>query len=165
MYKIKRKGYAGRGFSMVELLIVIVIIAILTGVILMGGTSDVTAEAFSEAGKLQNSLKALRSAWLASYADNFVMVGVPASGPHGLGSDVANTLARFSDRSLAEEVAKYGDIQIKTDSAAIYIGFAGPWAPKMIKDDVKSAMKRMIANSDIKFYTQSDSDEILIRIK
>ncbi|MDL2264072.1 prepilin-type N-terminal cleavage/methylation domain-containing protein [Synergistaceae bacterium OttesenSCG-928-I11] len=170
MHKTRAAVLARRGFSLVELLIVIVIIVVLTGAILLGGVSNVTADAFAEAGKLQNSLRSLRSAWLACYSETYEMVAVPGDDTYDVASNVVRTLSRYADRGIEEEVAKYGKLRVVTEDEKIYIGFVGAW--KIGSDETKATMKRMLAQSDLKLYgadrnlfRQNSDDGILIRIR
>lgn len=167
--------FSRRGFSLVELMIVMVIIAVLAAGVLLSGSSTDTVSAYGEARKLEATLKTLRSAWLACYADTYRMPGVPGNNTYELSSDVAATLARYADRSLAEDIAAYGNIRVATSSLnaddAIYIGFVGPW--RVDSAAIKSDMKRMIAQGGLKLYAgvapgpfeASGGDEILIRIR
>ena len=159
-----------KGFSLVELLIVIVVIAVLTGAILLGGVSNVTADAFAEAGKLRGGLKSLRSAWLACYSETYEMLGVPGDEAYGAGTDVVRALSRYADRGIGEEIARYGDVRVITSDEAVYIGFAGAW--EIDSGETRAAMKRMLAQgkprlyaADLEPYRQDGDDEILIRIR
>lgn len=159
------------GFSLVELMIVMVIIAVLTGGVLLSGSSTDTVSAYGEARKLEAALKLLRSAWLSCYADTYRMPGVPGDAAYELSSDVVATLARYADRSLADDIGAYGKLRIATSSAkaddAIYIGFEGEW-----RIDMKPDVKRMLAQGGLRLYDsnlepfkESGGDEILIRIR
>lgn len=171
-------AFPRKGFSLVELIIVMVIIAALTAGVLLSGSSTDTVNAYGEARKLETALKTLRSAWLACYADTYKMPGVPGDASYDQSSEVVATLARYADRSLAEDIGTYGNIRIATATSstnaedAIYIGFVGPWDSEKIDDDLKPSVKRMIAQGDSRLYDgdlesfkENGGDEILIRIR
>jgi hypothetical protein len=59
------------------------------------------------------------------------MLGVKGPAPDGvtLTGNLAVDLGTYSDRSLAEEAARYGNISVSADVATgkISVGFLGPW--------------------------------------
>ena len=95
-----RKG----GFTLVELLIVIMIIAILAGMMLLA-TGSATDNA--EATKVINDLRGAKSASLLYYADhNQWPVGTG-------GGTVTTSLERYMDRSF--DAAKYGTLSVTAE--------------------------------------------------
>lgn len=171
------RGHGGarrsRAFSLVELLIVMSIIVIISGAIALGGLSNGTVDGFAEASRLGSSLRSLRSAWLACYAESYYTALRFPDGGRGTfqhDSKPALELARFCDRALDEDTARYGDILIVADDDSLYIGYAGGW--KIANADVVATMKRHLAESRTQYYASdlaryaSDSgDGILIRIR
>jgi hypothetical protein len=168
---------------LIEVLLVIIIAAILTAVLLIGFPSVYAANANAEAAKLTRSLERLRSGWLVYYSDKHKMLGVPnmknGAVTHGKGSDVVRELSARSDKSVAEDAERYGDVIIaRTPSGGdnggteAYIGFAGPWRG-VRANDIKSVMKEILANGERELYTWNNEkitaynggENILLRIK
>jgi prepilin-type N-terminal cleavage/methylation domain-containing protein len=134
-----------KGFTLVELLLVIVLIAIIMALVtLSGGSMMESTSAQTEARRLIRTVQSLRSAWLACYADTQVMLGIngPAAGGT-LTGNLAVDLGTYSDRSLAEEAARYGIIAVSADAATgkVEVGFRGPWS---LGDRVKAAQGTMM---------------------
>ncbi|MDR1581428.1 MAG: prepilin-type N-terminal cleavage/methylation domain-containing protein [Synergistaceae bacterium] len=121
-----------KGFSLVELLLVIVLIAIIMALVtLSGGSMMASTSAQTEARRLIRTVQSLRSAWYACYADTQVMLGVNGATLTNNGTfaeNLARDLSTYSDRSLTEEAARYGSISINVTTAGkISVGFLGPW--------------------------------------
>ncbi|MDR3076227.1 MAG: prepilin-type N-terminal cleavage/methylation domain-containing protein, partial [Synergistaceae bacterium] len=72
------KRLAGnKGFTLVELLLVIVLIAILMALVTLSGANMMeSTNAQTEARRLIRTVHSLRSAWLACYADKQTMIGI-----------------------------------------------------------------------------------------
>jgi len=179
---LKRAAPKG-GFTLVELLLVIVLVAILMALITLSGFSMVeSSNAQTEARRIIRTVHALRSAWLACYADTQEMVGIPAgSWPS---NTVNRTLARYSDRSLTDEETRYGQITIKVNPpghTGTYIGFAtlpnasppktGAWGRRPIATN-DMIMKSLTDQTDdyglIVHYSsgvRSASNDVYIRIR
>jgi prepilin-type N-terminal cleavage/methylation domain-containing protein len=124
------KVLGNKGFTLVELLLVIVLIAIIMALVtLSGGSMMESTSAQTEARRLIRTVQSLRSAWFACYADTQVMLGV--NGPEAGGTLTGNLtadLGTYSDRSLTEEAARYGNISVDvTPAGKISVGFLGPW--------------------------------------
>lgn len=168
-----KKNFCSRGFSLVELLLVIGIIAILTGAVALSTSSDRVVDAFTESASLRNSLRALRSAWIACWSTTHRTIGVPeVAGADADAADrIREELERFAGRRLDEYAKRYGTIRVRVqDGRAIYIGFAGPW--NIVNAEAKSGVKRLLAEDKTKLYDGSfaayatgSGDEIYIRIR
>lgn len=126
MRSIKR-----RGFSLIELLIVIVLLGIITGLILLSASSTSVVEAQTETRNMIRSLQSLRSGWLAFYADQHKLLGVPTSGDidtYEHDTVLVKSMEIYLDRNIEEEMGKYGDLMIGSHTVSnvtsVYIGFA-----------------------------------------
>ncbi len=109
------------GFSLVEVLIVIIIIAILAGLLVMGlgGTQE-----SADATRLINGIKALKSAYIACYADTHKYL--PANAGAGASSDLVASLEKYAGKSLFDEIHAFGSVTIQTDTGGgVYIGYLG----------------------------------------
>ena len=158
--KFKRAA-AGRGFTLVELLLVIVLISILMALVTLSGFNMMeSTNAQTEVRRIIRTVHALRSAWLACYADTQKMIGV--SGGVWNSNSIVAELSTYSDRSLADEVKRYGEIKVEAipaGSRSIYIGFApaspnqGAWS--------KPSTRQMIKDSLI---AQKDDYELLVDV-
>jgi prepilin-type N-terminal cleavage/methylation domain-containing protein len=116
--------FGKKGFTLVELLLVIVLIAIIMALVTLSGSSMMeSTSAQTEARRLIRTVQSLRSAWYACYADTQVMLGVNGT----LTGNLAADLATYSDRSLEEEEARYGPISVDVTSGKKSVGFLGPW--------------------------------------
>lgn len=136
-----------RGFSLAEIVIVIVIMGIIVALVALGGSSSEGINAQTEARRYIRTLQTLRSAWIAAYADTGQMIGItmpgtipsnPGAGQHVLnGSDPAtqpliNTLTKYTDRIVVDDIRRYGGTLILrtapvTQGNAVYLGFQGRW--------------------------------------
>ena len=170
-----------RAFSLVEILLVIVIIAILTGILLMGFSAVHAVDANAEAAKLMRSLQQLRSGWLAYYADTYEMLD--DVGDHDVGSSVDKTLSEYMGASAADLIDRYGKIVIATpriphdNGEVIYIGFAGPWFSNANfgsrTAEIVESMQRILKDGGYGLYRQQGvgirlydgGQRILLRIK
>jgi prepilin-type N-terminal cleavage/methylation domain-containing protein len=165
-----RRLSRSKGFSLVELLLVIVLMAIIMALVTVSGSSMMqSTSAQAEARRLMRTVQSLRSAWLAAYADTQMMPGVTSDLTP---SELLKKISIYSDRSLSEEVDRYGNIVVETDTpaaGAIAIGFAGPWnLTGRVNNDAISTMKDMINNQKKDYgvdFTIGTSDRILIRIR
>jgi prepilin-type N-terminal cleavage/methylation domain-containing protein len=176
---------SNRGFSLVELLLVIVLIAILMALVTLSGSSMMAStDAQTEVRRLIRTTQSLRSAWLACYADTQTMIGITplASGDPWPDKLVAQRLSQYSDRSLADEIERYGNIHVRTDLTAntrrIDIGFS-PSAPSAGNgsawDSTKKSsgtlkmMKDILANQapdyELTVYSGVASNDVYIRIR
>ena len=164
-----------RGFTLVELLLVIVLIAILMALVTLSGFNMMeTTNAQTEARRIIRTVHALRSAWLANYADTQKMIGVPDGS--WAQADINSALSRYSDRGLANEMERYGQITVKaipSGSRSTYIGFAttssypGEWSKKSASLR-KMIMDSLIAQADdyeLQVYYTATSNDVYIRIK
>lgn len=107
------------GFSLVEVLIVIIIIAILSGLIAITVRNP---GAELDAGRLVSDIKTMKSAYIAFYADTHSYL--PAVGSAGAGSDLVISLERYARKSL--DFATFGPMTIQdAGNNGVYIGFAG----------------------------------------
>ena len=157
-----------RGFTLVELLLVIVLISILMALITLSGASMMdSTNAQTEARRIIRTVHALRSAWLACYADTQKMIGVSDG---AWMTDIDIKLSQYSDRNLADEIERYGKINVKTippENRVTYIGFApdspnhGVWAKssKMIMDNLTKQ------KGDYDLDVDEEKNHVYIRIK
>ncbi|MDR1482695.1 MAG: type II secretion system GspH family protein [Synergistaceae bacterium] len=145
-----------KGFSLVELLLVIVIIAILAGVVLLSMSSGDIVDAQTEARQLVRSIQSVRSSWLAYYADRNIMLGVPGSGTYAANSPLARSLEVYSDRpSVGDDITKYGGLIVRSVADGtgvrplkIYIGYQGPWRLGAKSDVVMNSIRELLAGND-----------------
>ena len=100
----KRRSHGG--FTLVELLIVIMIIAILAGMMLLA-TGSATDSA--EATKIINDLRSLKSASLMYYSDNNIW---PAAGSYATGS---TPFDEYMDRAI--DTTRYTAILVSPEDA------------------------------------------------
>ena len=176
--KFKRMA-TNRGFTLVELLLVIVLIAILMALVTLSGFNMMeSTNAQTEARRIIRTVHALRSAWLACYADTQKTVGVPEDLLLWPQASIDETLKDYSDRPLRNEKDRYGEIKVRVNSLGqrgTYIGFAantstefpGEWSKK------SASLKKMIMDSliaqadDYELHVDySDtSNDVYIRIK
>ncbi|MDR0652589.1 MAG: prepilin-type N-terminal cleavage/methylation domain-containing protein [Synergistaceae bacterium] len=136
-----------KGFTLVELLLVIVLIAIIMALVTLSGSSMMeSTSAQTEARRLIRTLQSLRSAWYACYADTQVMLGVNGN---TLTGNLARDLGTYSDRSLAEEEERYGIISADvTQEGKISIGFLGPWDLDTRADAAKATMMTILRSQE-----------------
>jgi prepilin-type N-terminal cleavage/methylation domain-containing protein len=168
------KVLVNKGFTLVELLLVIVLIAIIMALVtLSGGNIIESTSAQTEARRLVRTVQSLRSSWFACYADTQVMLGVrgPAADGVTLTGNLAADLGTYSDRSLADEMARYGNISVDvTPGGKISVGFLGPWK---LGDSVNAAQKAMmtILNTQAGDYdlrvaeVGGDAESVFIRVR
>jgi hypothetical protein len=142
-----------------------VIMAVVT---LSGGSMIQNTNAQTEARRLIRSAQSLRSAWLACYADTQIMPGITQTP----GTDVSELISRYSDRSMADDVARYGAIIITSDDGGnrIDIGFSGPWnLPGNVDASSIKTMTEVLENQKndygITFDQTSDPRRLMIRIR
>ena len=165
---ILRRAATNRGFTLVELLLVIVLIAILMALVTLSGFNMVnTTNAQTEARRIIRTVHSLRSAWLAYYAGEQKMMDPPGN---------VDKLRQYSDRNLTDEETRYGNINVKIppESRSTYIGFDGKNGEIWSK---QAAMTEMIKNSliaqaadygliiDYEDANGSEPNSVYIRIK
>lgn len=92
------------GFTLVELLIVIMIIAILAGMMMLA-TGSATDSA--TATKIINDLRAVKSAALLIYMDNNQSWTWAADATGGAGDDITKSFDRYMDKPLFSEGSTY----------------------------------------------------------
>jgi prepilin-type N-terminal cleavage/methylation domain-containing protein len=138
-YMALNKFSAEKGFTLVELLLVIVLMAIIMALVTLSGSDMIeSTNAQTEARRLIRDVQSLRSAWLACYADSQVQIGItPAA------ASIAEQIRDYSDGSLLDETSRYGNIAIiSNDTGLIRIGFSGPWnIPKMNSDSINTMIE------------------------
>ncbi|MDR3279696.1 MAG: prepilin-type N-terminal cleavage/methylation domain-containing protein [Synergistaceae bacterium] len=148
-----RRPDKSKGFSLVELLLVIVLMAILMAVVTLSGSNMMeSTSAQTEARRLVRSLQSLRSAWLACYSDTQQMPGLTVA---TTSVELQKLLGTYSDRVLNEERGRYGPISFNSfgNPDNIFIGFSGPWDL-----DAKTAQAQTIMEDVLE--TQKDDYEI-----
>ncbi|MDR3331870.1 MAG: type II secretion system GspH family protein [Synergistaceae bacterium] len=145
-------SFRNGGFSLVEILLVIVITGIIGALILINMSSSTRVDAQVEAKRVVHALYSLRSAWLSYHADKFAMLGVPS---YNIATDsgvVAASLDRYIDnRDFGEETKRYGSIDISSIVAnnrveRVYLGFNG--AGDFGDDDSLKSSVQNILNGD-----------------
>ncbi|MDR3255962.1 MAG: type II secretion system GspH family protein [Synergistaceae bacterium] len=164
------------GFSLVELLLVIVITGILGALLLLNASSSEKVDAQVEAKRIVRSLHSLRTAWLSYNSDKFEMLGVPSYNISTDSAIVTKSLELYmSTRKLDEETARYGSIDIQTVNGTggdrVYLGFNSKGdfgGSDMLKTSVPGILSGMSADYGIVgaaggAYVQGGS--IMIRIK
>ena len=168
------KGRATRrGFTLVELLLVIVLIAILMALVTLSGFGMVeSTNAQTEARRIIRTVHALRSAWLAHHADTQRMIGVS---PNLLTPDeIYRALSDYSDRSLQEEMNRYGEIQVIVNPPGrrgTFVGFAptsrhsGGWSGKsaVARNMIMESLKTQ--ENDYELFVNDTANQVFIRIR
>lgn len=156
-------------FTLIEVLLVIVIIAILTGLLLTGFSAVSAVDANTEAAKLMRSLQQLRSGWLAYYTDEHKMLGVEDENSDKTYDAEDNVMRELSERmeaQVADLIERYGNVRIvarpsKPDNGTeIYLGFVG----------VSLSVQRMLAEGGYVLYGEdlrpyTDGEHVLLRLK
>jgi len=113
-----KKAIKKQAFSLVEVLIVIILIAILSGLLLV---SLRTPHEDAEAQRLAHHLKMMKSAYIAYYADTHKYLPNVASADRN--SPLAASLDRYAVKSIDNS---FGSITIRESPAkAVFIGFVG----------------------------------------
>jgi prepilin-type N-terminal cleavage/methylation domain-containing protein len=171
------KAEKNKGFSLVELLLVIVLIAIIMALVTLSGSNMMSStSAQTEARRLIRTTQALRSAWLAHYADTQKMIGVGLNTAHNppaswTTSEEVGALSIYSDRDLTEETNRYGDIDVSVDTTGgrIDIGFTGPWHLGGQADNAKDTMKDVLKNQKTDYHGDlifnEANEKIYIRVR
>lgn len=174
-----RRRCARRAFSLAELLVVMMIVVILAGSVSLGGKSKVTVDAFTEATKIEESIRSLRSAWLAYYAETYYQdLRVPTTKTTYVPDDTAGSeanrmiahLGAYRDRPIEEDIARFGGIVVGAHTdGGVYIGLADVTG-KIEDANVRSDVERMLTSSaldlrDGSFAKYRGGGELLIRIR
>jgi prepilin-type N-terminal cleavage/methylation domain-containing protein len=179
---IKREG-----FSLIELLLVVVITGIICGLVLLNASTHERVDAQVEAKRMIRAIHSIRSAWLAYNTEKFIMLGVPSYDVTSSAdrNTAQKILEKYSDRSLHEDIERYGNISIVTlpDTVTnrpggpvnrVYVGFTsdGNFGGKAV---LKGATQKALANNlaanfglvsqSGAVYAGSDSESILIRVR
>jgi prepilin-type N-terminal cleavage/methylation domain-containing protein len=178
---------SNRGFSLVELLLVIVLIAILMALVTLSGSSMMeSTNAQTEVRRLIRTVQSLRSAWLACYADTQTMIGittvatVPTWDDNTDHSEISKWLSQYSDRSLVEEIERYGRIKVVQNltgmnSRRIDIGFSpsdntgkelkAANKPANVLKTMKEVLDRQKGDYDLTVNSSATSTDVYIRIR
>ncbi|MDR1650473.1 MAG: prepilin-type N-terminal cleavage/methylation domain-containing protein [Synergistaceae bacterium] len=168
-----RRG-KNEGFSLVELLLVIVLIAILMAIVTLSGANMLdSTNAQTEARRLIRTLQSLRSAWLACYADTQQMPGITVASANP--AELRDLLGFYIDRSLADETARYGNIDVQTGDAStvspnpddIYIGFTGTWNLPANAERAKDVMIEVLdaQAGDYEIVLDDEDESAYIRVR
>jgi prepilin-type N-terminal cleavage/methylation domain-containing protein len=158
-----RKFGGKKGFTLVELLLVIVLMGIIMALVTLSGANMIqSTNAQTEARRLIRSVHSLRSAWLSCYADTQVSLGITpgfVSQP-----DIEREIATYSDRSLLDETERYGDIAVSGDNGPVYIGFTGPWT---LNSSTVGEMAEVVGNraADYDITFDPGTQRTMIRIR
>ena len=152
-----------KGFTLVELLLVIVLMAIIMALVTLSGSNMLeSTNAQTEARKLIREVQLLRSAWLSCYADSQVQIGITPSAV-----SITDQIRAYSDRALTEEIERYGDIAVTSnDAGLIRIGFSGPWNLGM-NDATRDTMIEVLENKagDYDILVDAADGSISIRVR
>ena len=169
-----KRAAENRGFTLVELLLVIVLVAILMAIITLSGFNMMTStNAQTEVRRIIRTVHALRSAWIACYADTHQMIGVPEGSWSQASIDAE--LSKYSDRNLDDEKHHYGNILVKVNTLGprgTYIGFAARHSGNEVWDKSPSTREIIIHNLEaqaddygLHLDFTSTSNDVFIRIK
>lgn len=175
-----RTSRARRAFSLVELLVVMTIVAIMASLIAMGGMSNRTADAFAEASRIEESLRVLRSAWLACYAENYYQnMRVPTTKTTYRTTDTTPgakmliaQLSNYCDVPLDGDIDRYGGLVVASEpSGVVYIGYAD--VTKNVpgdQDELRADIRTKLRSSELDLYggdlqRLSSGSEVLIRLR
>jgi prepilin-type N-terminal cleavage/methylation domain-containing protein len=157
---------AKKGFTLVELLLVIVLMAIIMALVTLSGSNMIeSTNAQTEARKLIREVQLLRSAWLSCYADSQVQIGItPAA------ASITDQIKTYSDRTLTEEIGRYGNIAVTSnDAGLIRIGFSGAWNLGLngaTVDTMIEVIENQANDYDILFdHSHSTLRSVLIRVR
>jgi prepilin-type N-terminal cleavage/methylation domain-containing protein len=176
---LTKRRSGNRGFTLVELLLVIVLIAILMALVTLSGASMVeSTNAQTEARRMIRTVHSLRSAWLAAYADSQMTIGIPSSTwPVWIQASIDQEMSRYSDRSLIDEINRYGTIRVVVNPSGkvgTYIGFAsganhGIWDSSKKSSGELNTMREMLKTQQDSYgmavYMNATSNDFYIRIK
>ena len=177
---MNNKNGCRKGFSLVEMIIVMIILAVLSAFMLMSGSTSTLVDDKTEADKIVRALQSMRSGWIASYSDNQEFLGlrgtsVPASQTFNASAPFTKSLEVYIDRTFDDEIAKYGNIMLITDSTSpgnprVYLGFALS-ADKRPKDEVLKILQKDAGEHGLFGYTApsfssflSSNANILLRV-
>lgn len=131
---MKRTNVARRGFTLVELLIVMVIIGILASTLMltMGG-----GRGKAEATRIVSDLRNLKAAAIMYYADYDEWPG--DTGEADAMAWVTNSLDKYLDREYAND-ASVNLYVVKSDNNAVFVGY-GEITDAAIKNSLKGIAK------------------------
>jgi prepilin-type N-terminal cleavage/methylation domain-containing protein len=107
-----------RGFSLVELVVVIIIIGIITVFSLIAGTSSDSVDAQVEAKKIVRVINMLRSAWLTHYSEKYELLGITGYSYNAANDALLRSLDHYTDGSLLASVPQYGSVDIRVNHSA-----------------------------------------------
>jgi general secretion pathway protein G len=138
------------GFTLVELLIVIIIIGILAGAMLLVAGSGTDK---AEATKIISNLRSLKSAALMYYSDN-PNAGIPADG--------IDELAKYMDRKIEAPDGNYvfKEGTVSGDNVGWFVGLedAADYLTTGIKDKLEAVATEVGLLPKITFTDQADLD-------
>ena len=128
-----------KGFTLVELLIVIIIIGILAGMLLLavGSATDK-----AEATKIVNALRNYKSATLMYYTDHS---NWPPSGSWSGHTGWVESLDRYTDRSM--DLNAFASLQVVDVSGRFIIGFNGATGSPLTQAGVQGKLAAQAAAS------------------
>jgi general secretion pathway protein G len=146
--KVKGNSVVRKGFTLVELLIVMVIIGILASTLMltMGG-----GRGKAEATKIVSDLRNLKAAALMYYADNDKWPG----GGTDTWQWVTVSLDKYLDREYADGASV--DLYVVKDGSAVFVGY-GKIEDNAIKNSLKGIAKDVALYGTTDVSTPSSND-------
>lgn len=140
-----------KGFSLIELLLVVAIIGIISALVLLNGSASETVDVQTESKNVIKALQSIRSGWLAYYAERQEFLGLPASedvNEFAANSPFVRSLEIYIDRDIEKDIAKYGNVMFckktKLGITSAYLGFTGNW---QFRTGLEDAIENSLAHN------------------